>query len=244
LGDRRARAGIIVAESMHWRWHGRCSTAGMLNYIRTLGIAMLVLLAMGSAQAGTKRCPQDADCDGLSNRDERVLGTNRWRADSDGDGLTDEFEARRLGTSPMVADTDGDGAGDGDEVCDGTDPQQGDDDGAHGDGKHGRDDREPRIAGPVDAVDPTAMTITLFGCLAIDVSTAEVEGVEALADIAAGTFVKAKLDGTKLPMLVATEVEVEADMSTDPGDDCPDDGQGGDEGEGSGDGSGDETETD
>ena len=200
----------------------------MINHIRILVAATVVLLAMGTAQAGAKRCPQDADCDGLSNQEERVLGTNRWRADSDGDGLTDEFEARRLGTSPMVADTDGDGSGDGDEVCDGTDPQDGD--GEHGDGEHG--DHEPRIAGPVDAVDPTAMTITLFGCLVIDVSTAEVEGVGALADVVAGTFVKVKLDGTKLPMLVATKAEVEADMSTDPGGDCPDDG------------SGDETESD
>ena len=201
----------------------------MVNHIRTLTVALVVLLAMGTAQAGAKRCPQDADCDGLSNQDERVLGTNRWRADSDGDGLTDEFEARRLGTSPMVADTDGDGAGDGDEVCDGTDPQDGD--GEHGDGEHEHGDHEPRIAGPVDAVDPTAMTITLFGCLAIDVSTAELEDVAALGDIVPGTFVKVKLDGTKLPMLVATKVEVEADMSTHPGDDCPDDGQGENEGE-------------
>lgn len=199
-------------------------------------VALVVLLATGIAQAGAKRCPQDTDCDGLSNQAERALGTNRWRADSDGDGLTDEFEARRLGTSPMVADTDGDGAGDGDEVCDGTDPQDGDDEHADGkpeDGEHEQGDHEPRIAGPVDAVDPTAMTITLFGCLAIDVSTAEVEGVGALADVVAGTFVKVKLDGTKLPMLVATKVEVEADTSTDPGDDCPDDGQGGDDGAGS-----------
>ena len=205
----------------------------MLNDIRTLMAVLGVLLAMGTAQAGAKRCPQDTDCDGLSNQAERVLGTNRWRADSDGDGLTDEFEARRLGTSPMIADSDGDGAGDGDEVCDGTDPQDGD--GEHGDGHQEQGDREPRIAGPVDAVDPTAMTITLFGCLAIDVSTAEVEGVGALADVAAGTFVKLKLDGTKLPMLVATKVEVEADMSTDPGGDCPDDGEGS--------GSGDDTES-
>jgi hypothetical protein len=74
-------------------------------------------------------------------------------------------------------------------------------------------------------VDPTAMTITLFGCLAIDVSTAELENVAALGDIPPGAFVKVKLDGSKLPMLVATKVYVEVDMSTDSGEDCPDDGQ-------------------
>jgi hypothetical protein len=197
--------------------------------MRTLAAAgVLVLMAVGSAQAGAKRCAQDADCDGLSNQEERALGTNRWRADSDGDGLTDEFEARRLGTSPMVADTDGDGSGDGDEVCDGTDPQD-EGDGDNNDGPMG--DHHPRIAAPVDAVDPVAMTITMFGCLAIDASTAAFEDGLTLADIAAGTFVKVKLDGTKLPMLVATEVEAEDGMSHDGGDgqegggdDCPDQG--------------------
>lgn len=200
--------------------------------MRTLAIAgALVLAAMGSAQAGAKRCPQDGDCDGLSNQEERALGTNRWRADSDGDGLTDEFEARRLGTSPMAADTDGDGAGDGDEVCDGTDPQDGENgDGEACDGEHDgpMSDQHVKIAGPVDAVDPVAMTITLFGCLAVDVTSAELEDDLALADIVAGTFVKVRLDATKLPMLVATEVEVQDDDSHD--GDCPDKGDDGDEG--------------
>jgi hypothetical protein len=42
-------------------------------------------------------------------------------SDRDGDGLSDEEEAR-LGTNPDLFDTDGDGVGDGDEVAAGTDP--------------------------------------------------------------------------------------------------------------------------
>lgn len=48
--------------------------------------------------------------------------------DSDGDGLTDD-EERRLGTNPFNPDTDGDGIPDGDEVALGTDPLRADTDG-------------------------------------------------------------------------------------------------------------------
>lgn len=195
----------------------------MTKPFQILLTAALVSLALGSAHAGARRCAQDADCDGLSNRDERTLGTNRWRADSDGDGLTDQFEARRLGTSPMAEDSDGDGSGDGEEVCDDTDPTD----------EQEVDHREPRIEGPAGAVDPVAMTITMFGCLTIDVSGAELEHTPTLAELLPGTFVKVKLDGSKLPLLVATELEVEVDddQAGAEGDGCdqsPDDG--GDEG--------------
>ncbi len=49
--------------------------------------------------------------------------------DSDGDGLSDAYEAWTLGTGPANPDTDGDGLGDGDEVALGTDPLGADTDG-------------------------------------------------------------------------------------------------------------------
>ena len=49
--------------------------------------------------------------------------------DSDGDGLSDAYEAWTLGTGPANHDTDGDGLGDGDEVALGTDPLGADTDG-------------------------------------------------------------------------------------------------------------------
>lgn len=48
--------------------------------------------------------------------------------DSDGDGLTDD-EERRIGTNPFNADTDGDGIPDGEEILLGTDPLRADTDG-------------------------------------------------------------------------------------------------------------------
>ena len=58
----------------------------------------------------------DSDKDGLSNKLEKELGTNRKLADSDGDGLTDYQEYNQYKTNPIVADSDGDGLGDGDEL--------------------------------------------------------------------------------------------------------------------------------
>lgn len=70
----------------------------------------------------------DSDCDGLSNRTERRLGTNRRIADTDGDGLSDGAEVLQVGTNPLDADTDGDGLDDGEEVEMGTDPENADTD--------------------------------------------------------------------------------------------------------------------
>jgi len=62
----------------------------------------------------------DADADGLLDILELRLGTSLFLADSDGDGLSDAFEAEWLipHALPTEADTDGDGTADGDEDLD------------------------------------------------------------------------------------------------------------------------------
>lgn len=57
----------------------------------------------------------DIDGDGLTNDQEKALGTNPENPDTDNDGLNDGEEVN-LGTSPVDADTDGDGLTDGEEV--------------------------------------------------------------------------------------------------------------------------------
>jgi hypothetical protein len=65
----------------------------------------------------------DTDGDGLIDNDERdKYGTDRLKADTDGDALNDGAEIS-LGTNPKVTDTDGDGLLDGDEVSRGTKPK-------------------------------------------------------------------------------------------------------------------------
>ena len=64
----------------------------------------------------------DTDGDGLSDRDERMIGTDPGLLDSDGDGLSDADEHLVHGTDPRHPDTDGDGLPDGWEIASHTDP--------------------------------------------------------------------------------------------------------------------------
>ena len=70
----------------------------------------------------------DADDDGLTNAEEKELGTDPDSADSDNDGIDDGDELD-AGTDPTSADTDGDSLDDGDELDAGTDPMIADTDG-------------------------------------------------------------------------------------------------------------------
>jgi outer membrane protein OmpA-like peptidoglycan-associated protein len=60
----------------------------------------------------------DSDNDGLTDSRERELGTDPFRADTDGDGLCDGDEVDTFRTDPLNPDTDGDGLTDGKEAHD------------------------------------------------------------------------------------------------------------------------------
>ena len=64
----------------------------------------------------------DEDQDGLTNAQERQLGTNPESDDSDSDGLSDYDEVHNYGTDPSLSDSDGDGLIDFTEVSTGYDP--------------------------------------------------------------------------------------------------------------------------
>ncbi|MCX6780145.1 MAG: hypothetical protein NT034_03130 [Candidatus Magasanikbacteria bacterium] len=64
----------------------------------------------------------DADLDGLSDSEEKQLGTDPKKIDTDGDGLTDYDEVKIYHTNALKADTDGDGYSDGSELRRGYDP--------------------------------------------------------------------------------------------------------------------------
>ena len=79
---------------------------------------------------GSSDADDDDDDDGLTNGEERRLGTDPENPDTDGDGLSDGDEVRKYHTNPLRADTDGDGLTDGDEVLKyHTDPTKYDTDG-------------------------------------------------------------------------------------------------------------------
>lgn len=65
----------------------------------------------------------DSDNDGLTDAEEKVLGTNPNNPDTDGDGLFDGEEVKVYHTDPLNPDTDGDGFKDGAEVKAGYDPK-------------------------------------------------------------------------------------------------------------------------
>lgn len=56
---------------------------------------------------------KDTDGDGITDRDEKKLGTDPKNPDTDGDGLKDGEEYYTLKTDPKNPDTDGDGLTDG-----------------------------------------------------------------------------------------------------------------------------------
>jgi hypothetical protein len=84
-----------------------------------------------TARTADVRPHGDRDDDGLSDRDERRLGTNPNKADTDGDGLGDGEEAGSWHTDPLFQDSDHDGISDRDEVRSGglLNPRKGDTDG-------------------------------------------------------------------------------------------------------------------
>ncbi|MFA5124956.1 MAG: hypothetical protein WC473_04015 [Patescibacteria group bacterium] len=77
--------------------------------------------AVVTIPATTESSP-DSDGDGLTDSEERALGTDPLKADTDDDGLTDWAEIKIYHTEPLNPDTDSDGYKDGQEVINGYDP--------------------------------------------------------------------------------------------------------------------------
>lgn len=66
---------------------------------------------------------KDSDADGLLDAEEKILGTDPKKSDSDRDGLSDGAEVKIYGTDPLNSDTDGDGLKDGEEIKRGLNPK-------------------------------------------------------------------------------------------------------------------------
>ena len=64
----------------------------------------------------------DSDGDGLTDEFERMAGTDAHQFDTDHDGLSDGYESMVSRTSALLADTDHDGLTDSTEVSIGTNP--------------------------------------------------------------------------------------------------------------------------
>jgi outer membrane protein OmpA-like peptidoglycan-associated protein len=100
-----------------------------VNPIKKDGNDSYLTIALG-LRVGRGTGPLDPDHDGLSNKEEKKLGTNPKLADTDSDGLSDGDEVLKYKTDPLKLDTDSDGLSDGDELLKyKTDPLKSDTDG-------------------------------------------------------------------------------------------------------------------
>jgi len=104
-------------------------------------------------QIGSDPCNADTDADRLGDIEEvRTYGTDPTKADTDSDGVNDFDEIRTYATNPTSADTDGDGLNDGEEInARKTDPKNPDTDGdGLGDGDEVRTHRTQPTAVDTD----------------------------------------------------------------------------------------------
>src|SRR3954468_17869347 len=87
-------------------------TAGVPGRIAKEINAIVCQIAGGKCDAAAAHAaPGDRDGDGISDADERRVGTDPASSDSDSDGIPDGTEVK-LGTDPASADSDGDGVPD------------------------------------------------------------------------------------------------------------------------------------
>jgi hypothetical protein len=99
----------------------------------------------------------DGDGDGLTDAEERAIGTDPARRDTDRDVLNDARETKVYGTDPLDADTDDDGLSDGKEVLRyGSDPLTADGNALVQTGEPGKDPTD-RCVAPV-AIGPFTPT--------------------------------------------------------------------------------------
>jgi len=82
----------------------------------------------GNSLGELKVTDKDSDGDGLTDIEEKNIGTNPNNPDTDADGLSDGEEHHNTKTDPLDKDTDDDGLTDGKEVEIGTDPKNPDTD--------------------------------------------------------------------------------------------------------------------
>jgi serine/threonine protein kinase len=116
---------VILAAAAVWALNQRSTR---IANVTATAVASQTVGALQDAAALTATAGADTDGDGLSDAEERRLGTDPALRDTDGDGLPDGEEVGGV-TDPTVADTDGDGLSDGDEKSWGSNPEVKDSDG-------------------------------------------------------------------------------------------------------------------
>ncbi|MBI2439911.1 MAG: OmpA family protein [Lentisphaerae bacterium] len=121
--DIDARYGVGLAYHFNPEWAVRLDALGVttlgeryeFNFMPSLGVNWK-WGARVPAKYAVAGGALDSDADGLSDEEERALGTDPNNPDTDGDGLTDGEEVKIYKTDPLNPDTDYDGLNDGEEI--------------------------------------------------------------------------------------------------------------------------------
>ena len=156
-GALRGGAGVIYNINDSWALQAdfrgafaSVNNKGTVNSTYEVGVRYTIGAGVGPDYA-VGGGPKDSDADGLTDAEEKVLGTNPFDADTDHDGLSDYLEVKKYFTDPLNPDTDYDGLKDGAEVFNHlTDPKNPDtDNGGVTDGHEVIEDH----TNPLDAAD-------------------------------------------------------------------------------------------
>lgn len=120
------RVGVGVMYHLSDNWSLRLDTRAMMGlahdneFIYTVDAGVVYRFGGGSKAPATTtlatNLPKDSDGDGLTDEEEAKLGTDPFNKDTDGDGLTDGDEVKVYHTNPLNPDSDYDGLKDGEEV--------------------------------------------------------------------------------------------------------------------------------
>ena len=117
----QAGAGLFYHFNDVWALRGdyRLSVEGVNTEIHTLisaGVTYRFGASMPPRYTLITPGDLDSDGDGLTDKEEMLLGTDPFNPDTDGDGLTDGEEVKIYHTDPLNPDSDFDGLSDGAEV--------------------------------------------------------------------------------------------------------------------------------
>lgn len=114
---------ILLIGGGYWYWRSRDALSPSVEQVPSQeGATTTDLGRVEIDKEAELRFLHDQDRDGITDEEEKKLGTSDKEFDTDGDGLTDVDETTVWKTDPTKVDTDNDGYGDGFEVLSGYSP--------------------------------------------------------------------------------------------------------------------------
>lgn len=96
--------GFRSDDGKSWNSVGSRSIWGSGTYPAGLAVSSQILTSLSTSRVDQIKIEIDHDGDGLYDDEEKALGTDPYKSDTDGDGYSDYQEVRELFTNPLVKD--------------------------------------------------------------------------------------------------------------------------------------------